>query len=215
MCPIITELLIENNRPGTKLRPTSVTVHNTANPNSTARNNRDYFSNHPNARASSHYVVDDIEIIRCIPEDEVSWHAGAVANSSSISLEVCEFTDPLRQQRTNEQAASLVADILKRHGWGIEQIRTHKYWTGKECPRKLLPIWSQFLAMVQQRLDVANDDGSSTDPLVRAVAILQSHGVINSPEYWLQNARAGKLAKGEFVYMLLINMAQNLEQGRR
>lgn len=214
MCPIITELLIENNRPGTKMRPTSVTVHNTANPNSTARNNRDYFSSHKDARASTHYVVDDVEIIRCIPEDEVSWHAGSVANGSSVSLEVCEFTDPVRQQRANEKAADLLADILTRRGWGIEQIRTHQYWTGKDCPRKLLPIWNQFLAMVQQRLD-GPSGGSPSDPLALAVAVLQSHGVINSPDYWLQNARAGKQAKGEFVYMLIVNMAQNLEQGRR
>lgn len=209
--PLI-ELLIENNRPGTKMQPTTVTVHNTANPDTTARNNRDYFANHKSARASTHYVVDDEETIRCIPEDEVSWHAGAIANSSSISLEVCEFTDPVRQQHSNENAASLIADILIRHGWGIEQIRTHKYWTGKNCPRKLLPIWDDFLSMVQQQLSAADGVDHSADPLTAAIDILQSHGVINSPDYWLQNARAGKTAKGEYVYLLLINMAQNLNQ---
>lgn len=207
---VITKLLISNNRPGTPLKATTLTVHNTANPDTIARNNRDYFANHPGASASTHYVVDDREVILCIPEDEVSWHAGSVANHSSISLEVCEFTNPQKQQHANQLAAELVADILARHSWGMDKIRTHRDWTGKYCPRKLLPIWESFLKMVGEAL--ASD--SRPDPLAVAIKILSSHGIINSPDYWSQVARAGQMAKGEFVYLLLINMAQYLDHGR-
>lgn len=146
---IIREQLIHHNRPGTPLRPTSVTVHNTGNPDTTAQNNRDYFSGHPSAQVSAHYVVDDTEAIRCIPEDEVAWHAGQAANGSSLSIEVCEFTDPARQAAANLNAARLVADILRRYGWWLEQVRTHRDWTGKYCPRKLLPMWSEFISMIE------------------------------------------------------------------
>ncbi len=204
----IVEMLIGHNRPGTKMRPTTLTIHNTANPDSTARNNRDYFSNHASARASTHYVVDDQEIIRCIPEDEISWHAGAAANSSSISIEVCEFTDAQRQARADQNAASLVADILIRFEWGLEQIKTHQDWTGKYCPRKLLPIWNEFLAMVRQYFLQPG-----ADPLHVALQVLQANGMISTPKYWLQAARPGQTAKGEYVYLLIIRMAQFLEQG--
>lgn len=145
--------LIVHNRPGTPITPTSVTIHNTGNPNSTAQNNRDYFSNHPNAKVSSHWVVDDKEAIQCIPESEMSWHAGPEANRQSISIEVCEFTDPARHERAYQNAVKLSADILRRYGWGVDRLTTHKRWTGKECPRHILPIWDKFLADVQAELE--------------------------------------------------------------
>lgn len=143
---------ITYNRPGTPITPTSVTMHNTDNPNSTAQNNRDYFSNHENAKVSSHWVVDDKEAIQCIPETEMSWHAGAEANRQSISIEVCEFTDPARHERAYRNAVTLAADILRRHKWGADKLTTHKRWTGKNCPRHILPIWDKFVADVKAAL---------------------------------------------------------------
>jgi N-acetylmuramoyl-L-alanine amidase len=152
---IIREQLIKHNRPGTKLAPTSLTMHNTANPDKTAAQNWGYFNqpHDPGYESSAHYIVDDKEIIRCIPDDEVSWHAGREANHSSISIEVCEFTDPGRQHQANLHAAWLVADILSRYKWGVDRIKTHRDWTGKNCPRKLLPMWGEFLKMVEKELD--------------------------------------------------------------
>lgn len=145
---VIDALISSSNRPRTKMAPTSITIHNTGNPNSTALANREYFQNTPSAQVSAHWVVDDTHALRCVPEDEVAWHAGTKANRSSIGIEVCEFTDPGRQAKANDNAANLVARILKRNGLHLETITTHKAWTGKQCPRLLLPMWSQFLAMV-------------------------------------------------------------------
>jgi len=147
--------LISHNRPRTSLSPTSVTVHNTGNPNTTAQNNRDFFANHPQARVSYHWVVDDIHAIQCIPENEVAWHAGALANRQSIGVGVCEFTAPSRQAAANNNAAKLLAQILRRHGWTLDQITTHKAWTGKNCPGQLLPMWQRFVRMVSDELPPA------------------------------------------------------------
>lgn len=144
--------LIKHNRPGTRISPTSVTIHNTGNPNSTAQNNRDYFSNHPDAKVSSHWVVDDKEAIQCIPENEMSWHAGPEANRQSISIEVCEFTDPVRHEKAYLNAVKLSAEILRRYGWGVDRLTTHQRWTGKYCPWHILPIWDKFVADVQAEL---------------------------------------------------------------
>jgi N-acetylmuramoyl-L-alanine amidase len=48
------------------------------------------------------------------------------------------------------------------------------------------------------------------DPLLPAVTKLQQAGVIETPEYWLQNAVAGRSCKGEYVARLLKNMASKL-----
>lgn len=148
--------LISNNRPGRPIKPAWVTMHNTGNQNSTAQNNRDYFANHPNAKVSSHWVVDDKEAIQCIPESEESWHAGTQGNKSSISIEVCEFTSPARHEKAYRNAVTLAADILRRWRWGTDRLTTHKRWTGKNCPSKILPIWDRFVADVQEVLTPAS-----------------------------------------------------------
>jgi len=48
------------------------------------------------------------------------------------------------------------------------------------------------------------------DALLPAVTKLQQAGVIETPEYWLQNAVAGKSCHGEYVARLLKNMAGKL-----
>ena len=202
---VIRQELIVNNRPGGKINPTTVTVHNTANPNTTAQNNRDYFSNHPNAKVSTHWVVDDKEAIKCVPEYEPTWHAGPAANYSSISIEVCEFTDSKRQEKCNDNAAQLVADILTRYKWNIDKVTTHQNWTGKYCPRKLLPMWDQFVNMVKQYLP--------KDVLMQSLEVLRDNKIISSFDYWLANARPDQLCKGDFVASLIIKMAAKLKGG--
>jgi len=186
------------------MTPTSVTVHNTNNPDTTAKNSRDYFSNHPDADASTHYVVDDKEIVRCIPENEVSWHAGSVANRSSISIEVCEFTNKERQAKANENAAMLVADILTRYKWGVSEIKTHRDWTGKNCPRLLIPMWSKFIRMVETYLP--------KDALTEALEVMRDAGIISSFDYWQANARQGQVCKGDYVMALILKTALKLKE---
>ena len=142
------QFITSRNRPGTRITPTSVTVHNTATPNATAQNERDFLQTHPDAKVSFHFAVDDAEAVQCLPLDEMSWHAGSRANRQSMSIEVCEFDDRERQTMANRNAAELVSQLLAQFGWGLEQVKTHKDWTGKECPRKLLPMWDEFLLMI-------------------------------------------------------------------
>lgn len=43
-----------------------------------------------------------------------------------------------------------------------------------------------------------------------AITKLNERGVISSPDYWVENARAGKTCKGEYVAALIRNMAGKL-----
>lgn len=48
------------------------------------------------------------------------------------------------------------------------------------------------------------------DPVADAVKVLQIAGIINSPEYWLEHARPGKMAEGQYVGLLLQAAAKKI-----
>lgn len=151
-----------NRRPGLPMTPTTITIHNTGNPSSTARNERGWLTNPSNKRtASFHIVVDENEAIECIPINEVAWHAGdgngtKSGNCTSIGIEICESGD---YAKTLENAAELVAKMLKDFGWGVDRLRRHYDWSGKICPRLMYDGgkwtgWTKFVRMVQEKLEV-------------------------------------------------------------
>ena len=81
---------------------TGIVIHYTANPGSTAQDNRDYFNGlqySQETSASSNFVVGlDGEIIQCVPTWEVAY-ASNDRNYDTVSIEVChpdesgKFTD--------------------------------------------------------------------------------------------------------------------------
>lgn len=147
-------------RPGLAMTAKYITVHNTGNPSSTARNERNWLTNASNTRqASFHIVVDEREAIECIPLNEVAWHAGdggtGPGNRTSIGIEICESGD---YAKTLENAATLVARLLSERGWGVDRLRRHYDWSGKICPRLMYDGgkwtgWNEFLRMVEKKLE--------------------------------------------------------------
>lgn len=50
----------------------------------------------------------------------------------------------------------------------------------------------------------------ASDRIAEAIKTLQEAGIIVSPDYWLENARPGKQVNGQYVGILLQNMAQKI-----
>ena len=81
---------------------TGIVIHYTANPGSTAQENRDYFNglqySHETSASSNFIVGLDGEIIQCVPTWEVAY-ASNDRNYDTVSIEVChpdesgKFTD--------------------------------------------------------------------------------------------------------------------------
>lgn len=153
-----------NRRPGLALTATTITIHNNANPTSTAANERAWLTNPSNKRtASYHIVVDAKEAIEVLPLNEVAWHAGdgskpTSGNCTSIGIEICERDMTLGEYaQTLANAVDLVAKLLHERGWGVDRLRRHYDWSGKNCPR-LMNIdgkwsgWYQFVQRVQDAL---------------------------------------------------------------
>lgn len=142
-------LPISNKRPGSKRKIKYIVVHNTANANSSAQNERDYLSNPTNTGSTSwNIVVDDEEIIEAVPVTEVAFHAGSgLGNQYGIGIEICESGDT---KQTEAHAIKLIAYLMKTYQIPIENVKTHKDFSGKECPRQILGHWETFKKRVEE-----------------------------------------------------------------
>ncbi|BFH70583.1 hypothetical protein J27TS7_58940 [Paenibacillus dendritiformis] len=163
-------------RPGNKMDATTLTIHNTGNPSSTARNERGWLTNPSNKRtASYHIVVDEHEAIEVLPLNENAWHAGdgnGNGNRKSIGIEICESGN---YGKTLQNAAALVARMLYERGWGVDRLRRHFDWSGKICPRLMYSggkwtAWERFKLMVQKELN-AMDKPKQPDKSADGVTI--------------------------------------------
>lgn len=141
---------------------TTITLHNTGNPTSTARNERSWLTNPINNRqASYHIVVDDHEAIECLPLNENGWHSGdgsgtKSGNRTSIGVEICESGD---YAKALDNAIKLVARMLIERGWGVDRLRRHWDWSKKICPRLMYDEgtwagWHTFVNRVQIAMDI-------------------------------------------------------------
>ena len=135
------------NRPKIKNSCTYITVHETANEKkgADAAAHASYVKS-LNERTSWHYTVDDNVIIQHLPDEEKSYHtASSNANENSIAIELCVNSDG-DFERTKENAVWLIRELMKKHNIPKENILSHRDWTGKTCPQKLLENgWDAFI----------------------------------------------------------------------
>ena len=143
-------------RPGNKIKVEYITVHSTANERSTAQNERDWLVNPSNSRkASWHIAVDEKQAVEAIPLNEIAYHAGnREGNNKSIGVEICESGD---RAKTIHNAVILIANLLHERNWGIDKLRRHYDWSGKNCPRIMShnnwQAWTGFKMSVERELN--------------------------------------------------------------
>ena len=142
----------EYSRPGIESDPiTGIVIHYTANPGSTAQNNRDYFNSLQDGHdtfVSSHFVVGlEGEIVQCVPTWEIAY-ASNERNHDTISIECChldetgEFTD-----ETYVSLVQLTAFLCNKYSLDEEAVIRHYDVTGKICPKYFVEneeAWEQF-----------------------------------------------------------------------
>ena len=158
--------LIPNNtaaRSGYALKPQYITIHNTANTGvgANAENHAKYMQGSgKNSTASYHYVVDDKEIYRLLPDNEVAWHAAdgeyGTGNRQSLAIEICENVDGNLLNATNN-AVELTAHLMKLYNIPISNVVQHNHWSGKDCPNRIRrgePYnWQTFLNKVNNMVN--------------------------------------------------------------
>ena len=158
--PEITEDLLEVNdysRPGTKLKQVkSVFVHYTANPGTSAAQNRSYFANLAKTRersASAHFIIGyEGELIQCIPLEEQAY-AVVTRNDDSISIECCYLDEDGKfTQETYDTLVHTLAWLTREYHLSTDDILRHYDCGGKKCPLYYVEhedAWEKLLADVE------------------------------------------------------------------
>ena len=90
------QLIDINYSQGVTINPKYIVIHDTDNrqAGANAMANRNYFANHPNAKASAHYIIDEGNIIQALEDTWKGWHVGDgnnpnINNSTTIAIELC------------------------------------------------------------------------------------------------------------------------------
>ena len=153
--PDITVKLLTPNpysRPGIKTgKIKGIVVHYTANPGTSARQNRDYFNGlaeTKKTKASSHFVIGlEGEIVQCIPCNEISY-ASNNRNSDTISIECCiEDETGKFNDSTYQSLIELTTWLMGRYDLSADDVIRHYDVTGKKCPLYFVEhedAWEQF-----------------------------------------------------------------------
>jgi len=150
-------------RPGRKMTPTSITIHETDNTNvrANARAHALLQSNRNKRQASWHVQVDDErEVYVSIPFTEAAFHSGTYnGNHTSIAIEICVNKDGNYNQALLN--AIEVVKYLKNKYPSIKRVVQHHHWSKKNCPRILRSntemSWQNFLT-----LTTSSDTSTST-----------------------------------------------------
>ena len=139
---IIVDLLTINpySRPGILREKTNgIVIHYVGNPNSSAKQNRDYFEglkNTQETKASAHFIVGlDGEIVQCIPSKEVAYASNS-RNWDTIAIEVCHPDETGKfNEKTYKSLVKLTAWMANKYQISNKNIIRHYDVTGKLCPK--------------------------------------------------------------------------------
>ncbi len=148
-------------RPGTKLEGVkSIFVHYTANPKTSAMQNRSYFANLAQTHersASAHLIIGyEGEIVQCIPLDEQAYGV-KTRNGDSISVECCYLEeDGSFTQETYDTLIHTLAWLLEKYDLSTTDILRHYDCGGKLCPKYYVEHedeWEKLLMDVEQYIE--------------------------------------------------------------
>lgn len=158
-------------RPGTELkRINGVVVHYTANPGTSAANNRNYFEGlavKGTTYASSHYIIGlEGEIIQCIPLTEICY-ASNERNKDTIAIECCHPDETGKfNEETYRSLVSLTAALCYEFDMQEEDIIRHYDVTGKLCPLYYVEneeAWTEFRQAVMDELTQLKNKAKKQD----------------------------------------------------
>ena len=139
------------------MQPKGIIVHNTAGAASAMEEANRMINN--NSPISFHVVIDEKEVVECIPFRRNAWHAGdggyGFANRNLIGIEIARSTSPQDLYlKAEANAVVYVAGVLKQYGWGVNRLYKHKQFSATACPHRTEELgWQRFIALVQAELN--------------------------------------------------------------
>jgi len=148
-------------------------------------------------KASWHWQVDDQEAVQSFEHFWECWGAGTyIGNHQGIQVEICVNSDG-DYVKAVQNAAALIAKIIKDENIAIENIVQHHYFSGKNCPRTMrtgkVP-WSQFIEMIKKA-------GNTQNPPVETLKYRILTGTYNTFQAAESAAKVMKITFGWLVYI--------------
>lgn len=205
----ITEMLLTNhNRPKKKLiKLKGLVIHWTANTSkgANALANRNFF-NTITTSASAHLIIDDKQVIKCLPYDEIGYHVGSSKytalgtsmkggtayspNYFTVGIEMCVNSDG-DWNKTYQNTVEFSAKFLIDNKLTVDNLYRHYDITGKLCPKMMIDEaeWKKFRNAVQLKI---NEMTKPKDELKEAIDFLASKAGLDST-LWYNNAKSGKI----------------------
>ena len=220
-----------------KIEPKGIMVHSTATPGVMAANwfnlwNKSYTNGETNRQVCIHAFLDDKEIWQYLPWNHRGWHAGGKANNTHIGFEICEpagfsYSHGATMVGYNikkneeyfkaafENAINLSVHLCKKYGLTEKDIICHSegYKKGIASNHADIMHWfpkhgesmDSFRKAVKEKLE-------GDDDLEKAIDLLVERKIINTPKYWLDNAKKGKKVKGEYAAILIKRIANLIKK---
>lgn len=150
--------------PNTKIKPTTICIHNTGNIDASAKNNHQYQKNNNKSKigaiASWHFTCGWDYIYQAQSTNYKCYHTGTTnGNNTSIGIEICQYSDKEKQLQAYKNAIELVKILMAYHNFNINQVKRHKDFSGKHCPAWLIEgkwgyTWSWFKGELTKKEEV-------------------------------------------------------------
>ena len=163
---LIKQDLVSSNKYNIKcpytMDPIGIAIHNTYN-DASAKNEISYMKSNNN-KVSYHIAVDDKEAIQGLPLNRSAYACGdgnGQGNRKHISIEICySKSGGTRFTSAEKLAAKVVAELLKKYGWGIDRVKAHRDFAKKDCPHRT--NMSEFKKLVEKELNGSSTSNIST-----------------------------------------------------
>ena len=160
------------------LEVNDIVIHYTANPGSTAMQNRDYFDGLKNQSGddatygSSNFIVGlEGEVIAVVPIDEIAYCSNN-RNSDTISIETCHPDETGKfNDATYESLVNITAWLCDHYGLDSSHVIRHYDVTGKICPKYFVEnedAWAQFKEDVDSAIKLLQGDTVTETTLATA-----------------------------------------------
>ena len=127
----------------------------------TAEANCKYFEKIYRGSSAHYFVGHKGEVWQCVEDKNIAWHCGALKykhktcrNSNSIGVELCCLKKGGKfyfTKDTENQAALLVKELMKKYDIPVSNVIRHYDVTGKKCPAPYVDEpkeWEEFKALL-------------------------------------------------------------------
>lgn len=133
-----------------------------------------------------------------------------IGNGNSISIEICINKDS-NNDIAVANAIELTKYLMKQYNINIDKVVRHYDASRKNCPQSFNNNgdWSKWTWFKNQLIDTKPEIKTVIDEAFKQnLEILKSYNVINTIEYWLNNATEGQTVKGEYAKIILNKFAE-------